>query len=68
MPKLVRNLLNFFNTSIIKHGLFSARYDYLNNIVTVRKQVTPELGRSIINSKLFTQEDLGETVTSTLKN
>lgn len=68
MPKLVRNLLNFFNTSIIKHSLFIARYDYLNNIVTVRKQVTPELGRSIINSKLFTQEDLGETVTSTLKN
>ena len=68
MPKLVRNLLNFFNTSIIKNSLFIARYDYLNNIVTVRKQVTPELGRSIINSKLFTQEDLGETVTSTLKN
>ena len=68
MPKLVRNLLNFFNTSIIKNSLFIARYDYLNNIVTVRKQVTPELGRSIINSKLFTQEDLGETVTPTLKN
>ena len=68
MPKLVRNLLNYFNSTVIKNSLFVARFDYINNVVTVRQQAIPELGRSVIDTKIFAQEDTDASVVSTLKN
>ena len=56
MLSLIQNILRFFNVELIKHELAITEFDYLNNIITIRKTEQPSTGRSLINSQIYTAQ------------